>query len=70
MQRILSSMQHWGGARTATAARGTVTTLAAPTGMAMAAIGIVTVAIGTNIAAIRKGKTVLRALLTRTIATE
>ena len=57
------------GARTDTAARGTVTTWTAPTGMAMAAIGIITAAIGTVIAAIRKTKTALRGLPTGTIAT-
>ena len=58
-----------GGTRTATAARGTVTTWTAPMGMAMAAIGIVTAAIWTVIAAIRKAKTALGALPTGTIAT-
>ena len=54
---------------TATAARGTVTTWTARTGMSMAAIGIVTAVIETVVAAIRKAKTTLGALLTGIIAT-
>ena len=58
-----------GGARTATAARGTVTMWTAPMGMVMAAIGIVTAATGIVVAAMRKAKTALEAFPIGIIAT-
>ena len=57
-----------GGARIATTARGTVTTLTATTGMDMVATGMVTAAIGTVVVALRTAKAALGMVPTGTIA--